>query len=93
MVLPDERAFVEPEGPIVDWLRRILTFEKVSIAQNPHAWPGPEYLRQGTRVKGWIVLDRVSLGFEVWRQLNGFPPTVKPPDKADSPGDGAEEGK
>lgn len=29
--------------------------------------------------KGWIVLDRVSLGFEIWRQLNGFPPSLQRP--------------
>ncbi len=81
MVVPDERPFVEPEGPLVDWLRRLLTFEKVSQATNPHAWPEDPWLRQGVRVKGWIVLDRVSLGFEVWRKLNGFPPTVARPGK------------
>ena len=80
MVLPDERPFAAPEGPIVDFLRRLLTFEHVSTRENPHAWPEDPFLRQGVRTKGWIVLDRVSLGFEVWRQLNGFPPTIaKPP--------------
>lgn len=78
MVEPDERAFREPEGPVVDWLRRVLTFEKVSESQNPHAWP-VAWLRQGTMAKGWIVLDRVSLGFEIWRQLNGFPPSLQRP--------------
>ena len=81
MVLPDERPFVEHEGPVIDWLRSVLTFDKPHMPANPHAWPGPEYLRQGLQVKGWVVLDRVSLGFEVWRQLNGFPPTVDRPDK------------
>jgi multidrug efflux pump subunit AcrA (membrane-fusion protein) len=76
MVLPDERPFSEPEGRIVSWLRNVLTFEKVSQAANPHAWPGEPWLRQGGRARGWIVLDRVSLGFEIWRQLNGFPPTI-----------------
>jgi multidrug efflux pump subunit AcrA (membrane-fusion protein) len=78
MVVPDERPFREPEGPVVDWLRRVLTFEKVSGSQNPHAWP-VAWLRQGTMAKGWIVLDRVSLGFEIWRQLNGFPPSLQRP--------------
>jgi hypothetical protein len=27
-------------------------------------------------VKGWVLLDTVPLGFELWRQFNGFPPTV-----------------
>ena len=76
MVLPDERPFSESEGRMVSWLRNVLTFEKVSQAANPHAWPGEPWLRQGGRARGWIVLDRVSLGFEIWRQLNGFPPTI-----------------
>lgn len=41
-------------------------------------WPEPELLRQGVRTNGWVMLDVVSLGYEVWRQLNGFPPTVDP---------------
>lgn len=41
-------------------------------------WPDPKYLRPGAEVSGWIMLDRVSLGFELWRQFNAFPPTVKP---------------
>lgn len=82
MVLPDERPFATPEGPFVDWLREVVTFDKVSQAANPHAWPGEPWLKQGVRAKGWIVLDRVSLGFEIWRQLNGFPPTVQRADES-----------
>ncbi|MGF1508739.1 MAG: HlyD family secretion protein [Myxococcota bacterium] len=37
-------------------------------------WPGPMQLRQGVRAKGWVLLDTVTLGYEAWRQLNGFPP-------------------
>ena len=54
-------------------------FDAVGAARNPHAWPDERWLRQGTRAKGWIVLDRVSLGFEIWRQLNGFPPSLATP--------------
>lgn len=39
-------------------------------------WPEDRYLRQGVRTNGWVLLDRVPLWFEVWRQLNGFPPVV-----------------
>jgi membrane fusion protein, adhesin transport system len=42
-------------------------------------WPGPEYLRQGVRCQGWVLLENVSAGYEIWRQLNGFPPTRTPP--------------
>lgn len=39
-------------------------------------WPEQPYLRQGARAKGWVLLDQVSLGFEIWRRLNGFPPSL-----------------
>lgn len=39
-------------------------------------WPSPQFLRQGVRAHGWILLERVKLGYEVWRRLNGFPPVV-----------------
>lgn len=39
-------------------------------------WPEMRYLRQGVRAKGWVLLNRVTIGYEVWRQLNGFPPIV-----------------
>ncbi len=40
------------------------------------AWPDDRYLRQGVRANGWVLLKRVSLGYEIWRQLNGFPPVI-----------------
>lgn len=47
-------------------------------------WPLPNSLkpnealtiRPGAEVHGWVMLREVSLGFEMWRQLNAFPPTV-----------------
>jgi len=45
-------------------------------------WPAASYLRQGVLAKGWVLLNRVSLGFELWRQFNGFPPTTDPPPMA-----------
>jgi membrane fusion protein, adhesin transport system len=39
-------------------------------------WPGPRWLRQGVRANGWVLLQRVPLWFEVWRQMNGFPPAL-----------------
>ncbi len=36
-------------------------------------WPTDRYLRQGVRTNGWVLLRKVSLGYEIWRQLNGFP--------------------
>lgn len=44
------------------------------------AWPPQPFLRQGVRVKGWVLLDQVKLGYEAWRRFNGFPPTIQPPE-------------
>jgi membrane fusion protein, adhesin transport system len=46
-------------------------------------WPDPEFLRQGNQVIGWVFLNRVPLGFEIWRRLNGFPPVLAPVRKSD----------
>ncbi|MFN0109787.1 MAG: HlyD family secretion protein [Blastocatellia bacterium] len=42
-------------------------------------WPSLDQLRPGGEVNGWVMLDTVSLGFELWRQFNAFPPTVERP--------------
>jgi multidrug efflux pump subunit AcrA (membrane-fusion protein) len=36
-------------------------------------WPSAERLRQGSRAVGWVLLGEVPLGYELWRQLHGFP--------------------
>lgn len=41
-------------------------------------WPSPRFLRQGVRVNGWVLLGQVTLGYELWRIFNGFPPLVLP---------------
>lgn len=40
------------------------------------SWPRDRFLRQGVRANGWVLLDQVPLWYEVWRNLNGFPPVV-----------------
>lgn len=43
----------------------------------PDGWPKTRWLRQGVRANGWVLLRRVPLWFELWRQLNGFPPALE----------------
>jgi len=40
---------------------------------NESDWPSSRFLRQGVSAKGWILLERVRIGYEIWRVLNGFP--------------------
>lgn len=41
-------------------------------------WPDERFIRQGVRTNGWVLLNRVMLGFELWRIFNGFPPVYLP---------------
>lgn len=48
---------------------------RVVVVESPQQpWPDDRYLRLGARARGWIVLNSVRLGYEVWRKLNNFPP-------------------
>ncbi|WP_153558829.1 HlyD family secretion protein [Roseimaritima sediminicola] len=51
---------------------------RVVVVPDPESEPWPEYpyLRQGGRVNAWVQLDQVSLGYEVWRRMNGFPQSL-----------------
>ncbi len=42
------------------------------------AWPSERFLRQGVRANGWVLLNQVRLGYELWRIFNGFPPSYLP---------------
>jgi multidrug resistance efflux pump len=62
-------------------------FRVLVLPGEGEVWPSRQYLRQGVRANGWILLNQVSLGYEIWRQINGFPPVVSPTE----PKDGKEE--
>ena len=49
---------------------------RVLIEHDPNdaSWPDGRFLHYGARVKGWVLLEKVRLGYELWRQLNAFPP-------------------
>ena len=49
-------------------------------------WPPQEHVRQGTKVMGWVILNRVPLWYELWRRFNLFPPDYqeRPPSLIDT---------
>lgn len=53
-------------GP--DGLYRIL------VREDPNDEPWPDAIRPGGGAVGYALLGNVSIGYEVWRQINGFPP-------------------
>lgn len=46
---------------------------RVIIVPDSEPWPDTRYLRQGTRVMAWFLLNQVKIGYELWRRINGFP--------------------
>jgi hypothetical protein len=36
----------------------------------------PKQLRVGSGIKAWVMLEDVPVWYELWRQLNGFPPSL-----------------
>jgi len=56
---------------------RFRVFVKPDI-ESPHTWPDERYLRQGVKAHGWVLLEQVPLWYEIWRNMNGFPPVVTP---------------
>jgi hypothetical protein len=63
---------------VVDALARPDGRMRVLVVPDPEdqAWPDRRYLRQGGRANGWVLLESVTVGFELWRQLNAFPPSL-----------------
>jgi multidrug efflux pump subunit AcrA (membrane-fusion protein) len=49
-------------------------------------WPEQTHVRQGTKVMGWVILNRVPLWYELWRRFNLFPPDYQegPPSLLDT---------
>ncbi|MDO9118860.1 MAG: biotin/lipoyl-binding protein [Nitrospira sp.] len=49
-------------------------------------WPEQSHVRQGTKVMGWVILNRVPLWYEMWRRFNLFPPDYqeRPPSLIDT---------
>lgn len=47
------------------------------------AWP--KQLRIGSGTMGWVMLDTVPVWYELWRQLNGFPPSLYEEPKESKP--------
>jgi multidrug resistance efflux pump len=56
---------------------------RVLVTEDPEEEKWPRQLRMGSGVLGWAMLDEVSLWFELWRQFNGFPPSLSAPPQDD----------
>ena len=49
---------------------------RIIVKPDPEDEEWPAQLRQGSGIKGWVMLNNVPIWYEVWRQMNGFPPMI-----------------
>ncbi|MCU0432329.1 MAG: HlyD family secretion protein [Bacteroidia bacterium] len=47
---------------------------RILVIPDPEDDPWPKQLRVGSGVYGWALLKDVPVWYELWRQMNGFPP-------------------
>lgn len=55
---------------------RVLLVEAPDPVNPGSRWPDEQFVRFGATARGWILLETVSVGYELWRQLNNFPPSI-----------------
>jgi multidrug efflux pump subunit AcrA (membrane-fusion protein) len=47
---------------------------RILVSPDPNDTPWPTGIRVGAGAKGMALLNDVPIGYELWRQFNGFPP-------------------
>ncbi|CAM1343471.1 HlyD family secretion protein [Tenacibaculum amylolyticum] len=57
---------------------------RILLAPNKETQPWPTAIRVGSGAKTIALLDNVPIWFELWRQINSFPPNFYQPDKTAS---------
>ncbi len=63
-------AAIDPSAQVNGRFRVLV----VEDNENAPAWPDKGYVRFGSGARGWVLLEKVSSGYEIWRRLNNFPP-------------------
>lgn len=65
----DGVVYATDDAPSPNGLFRVLV---LPAADRP-PWPPEPAIRLGGKARGWVLMETVSVGFELWRQLNRFP--------------------
>lgn len=61
---------------VIDYVNSKPGEFRVLVIPDSQDQPWPKQLRNGSGIKGWVMLDNVPVWYEIWRQLNGFPPSL-----------------
>lgn len=64
-----EVVAVDPSADTSGRFRVLVTED--TTAEDP--WPDQQFVRFGSTARGWVLLDTVQVGYELWRRLNNFP--------------------
>ena len=62
---------------VIDYVNTKPGYYRVLVVPDPEEEPWPKQLRVGSGVYAWALLQDVPLWYEIWRQLNGFPPSLQ----------------
>lgn len=57
---------------------------RLMVAPDPNQEPWPDALRVGAGTKNMVLLEDVPIWYELWRQINGFPPDYYDPQNGGS---------
>ena len=61
---------------VIDYVNTKPGEFRILVVPDAQDEPWPAQLRMGGGIKGWVMLDNVKVWYEIWRQLNGFPPSL-----------------
>lgn len=61
---------------VVDYVASSNGLYRVLIKPDPDLEPWPNQVRLGSGARGWAMLKFVPIWYEIWRQMNGFPPNM-----------------
>lgn len=61
---------------VIDYVNTKPGEFRILVIPDQNDIPWPKQIRMGSGIKGWVMLDDVSVWYELWRQLNGFPPSL-----------------
>ena len=61
---------------VIDYVNTHPGEFRILVIPDSTVTPWPKQLRVGSGTMGWVMLDSVPVWYELWRQLNGFPPSL-----------------
>ena len=64
------------EVHVIDYVNSKPGEFRILIVPDKADDPWPQQLRVGSGTKGWVMLQDVPVWYELWRKLNGFPPSL-----------------